>query len=200
MATNSRSVLDAMASGIMTTKAAKARTVATLTPLPATPSSIPNVPTGDLRDDPDFVLQALAAARRDVEAILDIVTRLETAWGKPSAVATVVATDPVSEQKALERAADAAARERDAAAVAAKMAAIIGDDVSPDSDEDDDVETFADRQTRLAAEAQAATFAPEPVAGWTCPEHGTFVDKVSVRRGVQYRACAQSGCGEFQKL
>jgi hypothetical protein len=76
-------------------------------------------------------------------------------------------------------------------------------------------ETFAARQTRLAAEAQAAVFTaadaePEspfndlpherPATGWTCPTHGTdSLKQLTSRKGREYMACQVTGCRLFER-
>jgi len=55
----------------------------------------------------------------------------------------------------------------------------------------DETESFADRQTRLAAEAQAAVF-----KGWTCPDHGKAVEKVS-GKGRAFLGCPD--CNQFER-
>lgn len=105
-------------------------------------------------------------------------------------------------QKAAERDADAAALKRE------RMAALAAEP-----------EDLGERMARLKAEAQAAVFTPDvpqtpdvPLEaeqpadveqcehGWSCPEHGGWVGKVSERRGRAYHGCPTEGCREFERL
>jgi hypothetical protein len=191
-ASEGRSVLDAMVSGIMDQKTkAAARPLtrvsgeAPVSLVAAPQPAIPNHPVlGDLTTDPDMVLQTLREARSAVERVLADIGRLESMWGRPAEeFDTQTKQSEALIQKEKERRADDAAKERDAKAakpieqVVAKeekrldkkamlLAAMMDD--NPDgfgtapTDDADTAETFTERMARLQAEAQAAVFKPEP--------------------------------------
>jgi len=188
------SMLDKLAGQITETKAAKGSKLApALTPVAGevSVSPIPNHPLGSLPEDPDLILQRLAAAKQEVLAVLDAIGKLEVAWGAPE---QLLAHDAeVSEaliQKEKERRADDAAKARAGdkkaearvtaespleAVVEAeearlrKRAAVLTAMAGETPGGDAEPEDFDARLARQTAEAQAATFKqPSPAA--TAPE------------------------------
>jgi hypothetical protein len=254
-------MLDAMVTSTLEQKSkAAARPLSTLpgeapTTLVAAPAPlIPNHPVlGTLPEDPDIIMGRLRDARREVEAILVSISKLEVMWGSPQiALAEVAATEAVLTEQAQARIdADIAAAasagpqaskadQAKAARAASRVAAATGKDPAAAGEaraqqkaallaamlEGDPAEAnvvaikdaFAADFAAKQASAQAATFKPpvvvhstisedndEPIppptaVGWQCPTHKKFVTRTSPRRKVEFRACPEQGCGEFEKV
>lgn len=191
-------------------------------------------------DDPtDAVRMSLVVLRREHAALGEVIASLEALIGEISDGGT--RATPEEAQKERERAADArvagtvnplvelgkqiiaedkAAADVLTAAVSAADArarkkadkdALLAESGLVDADE---AETFAERQARIAREAQAAVFTEPSGASvalaedmgvdtaeeWFCPVHGKAIEKTSARRQRTYRACPEPNCNEFERL
>lgn len=152
--------------------------------LPKTDAPFPN-------DQPQEVVeQKIVELERIIAQLQDAVAALRTLAGK-DAEAPV---DLAAERKVRERAAD----EAHATRVAEANEAIAQADTV-----DDAVEVVARFNRNFKAQqevAQAATFtqpaAPEE-KGWTCPQHGKFVIRLSSKKR-EFRGCPE--CTQFERL
>lgn len=186
------SVLDDMTKGIMTTKATKA---ARLTPVKGEqPNTVAEEASRLPNDVPGviFAREGVADIARDLrkqaEYLTNVADGLDVILGVPEAVERQTKAEADIDRKLAEKEAD-----RKAAGLE---------------------EPFANRMARLAAEAQAATFAAaddggEDVAapvvapatgGWTCKVHGdSSLTQLVSRANRKYMACQATGCKQFEK-
>lgn len=177
-------VLDDMVAGIMGKKAEKA---AKLTPVGTEASKFPRDVPGQLMAAEE--MKAIAThLRNNAATLIEIANGLDVLTGEPSAVIEdakrrMEVEQRLKEREADRRVADAAAAEAGDKRAQVRVAAAVEDE-----------ESFADRQRRIADEAQRAIF------GWSCPTHGNdqVLDRTSPK-GRQYRVCAVPNCKEFER-
>lgn len=193
------SVLQDMTKGILDTKATKAAKLTpvageTTTTVAQMAAGIPDIPqvflTNEAVADVAKDLRRQAALLIDVADGLDILTATRTAAAPPDTT--------VEDTKAAEKAADEKARTTESGTV-----------LTPEA------QKLVDHMTELQASAKSATFAsldagaeeepaaaPEETAasttgGWTCPDHGGTVQRLTSRKGRVYMACTE--CDQFEK-
>lgn len=198
------SVLAKLTAQVMDEKRTAAKT---LTPVageaPFVPAKVPLAFPSDLPGSfmsHEGMYGAAKDLRRHAASLIQIAEALDALSGFDSVPGGRVGPSAADLQKQKEKEGDermkAINAERDA-----KSPPEAAQTTPPEVDADE-AESFAERQTRLAAEAQAHTFrstdeAVSPaVEQWTCPEHGKAVEKTS-SKGRQFKGCPD--CGQFER-
>lgn len=200
------SVLAKLTADVMAEKKTAARA---LTPVAgeSRPAPIPTVFPSDM--DGSFMShEAMAMASKDLRRHAVNMVQIADAIDVLSGMETEVKPSPVDTTKQKEREADARAAKRagsvksfeDIPQVAAARAMMDADTT----------ESFAERQTRLAEEAQAALDTvlpqlphtpfndlPAEMPGWKCPTHGKVIVKISSKTSRKFNGCPD--CNLFER-
>jgi hypothetical protein len=183
------SVLAKLTASVMEEKRTAART---LTPVPGEEKPAPTFPS-DLPGafmSHEGMFQSAKDLRRHADTLVQIANALDEMSGFDSLDGRTRTVKPSDIQREKEREADERVKAKEIANDPPEAVQTTPREAVQTTPRD---ESFADRQTRLAEEAQAAAFTP---TGWTCPTHGKAVPKTS-SKGREYNGCPD--CSQFER-